>query len=324
MSATEISSSTIRVAEPRRWRRQATLTQQRQVWGMLFVLPWLVGFILFQALPIVATIFLSFTDYSATKEFAPGNFNFVGLNNYGRALSDPLVLQSLGVTIKFALIAVPLGLITPLCFALLVNSKHLLAPNVFRTLYFLPAIIPVVAGAMVFQGVLNAQSGWINLALKSIGIEGPRWLSDPNWAVPALNLLGLWAVGNGMIILLAGLQSVPTELYEASTIDGASGIQRFFKITIPMISPIIFYNVTLGLILSFQYFVQAMLIGGRNGDPQGSTLFYNLNFYRQAFVFNEMGYASVLALLMFVIVMTMTAILFKFGQRFVYYAGGEA
>src|SRR6476469_1083303 len=189
MSATEISSSTIRVAEPRRWRRQATLTQQRQVWGMLFVLPWLVGFILFQALPIVATIFLSFTDYSATKEFAPGNFNFVGLNNYGRALSDPLVLQSLGVTIKFALIAVPLGLITPLCFALLVNSKHLLAPNVFRTLYFLPAIIPVVAGAMVFQGVLNAQSGWINLALKSIGIEGPRWLSDPNWAVPALNLL---------------------------------------------------------------------------------------------------------------------------------------
>ena len=127
-----------------------------------------------------------------------------------------------------------------------------------------------------------------------------------------------------MLILLAALQGVPTELYEASTIDGANGIQRFFKITIPMISPVIFYNVTLGLIIAFQYFVQAMLIGGRNGDPQGATLFYNLNFYRQAFVFNDMGYASVLALLMFVIIMTLTALLFKFGQRLVYYAGGEA
>lgn len=324
MSATDISSSTIRVVEPQRQRRQLTLVQQRQIWGMLFLLPWLVGFILFQALPILATIFLSFTDYSATKEFAPGNFNYVGLNNYGRLFGDPLVLQSLGVTIKFAVIAVPLGLITPLCFALLVNSKHLIAPNVFRTLYFLPAIIPVVAGAMVFQGVLNAQSGWINLGLKAIGIEDPpRWMSDPNWAVPALSLLSLWAVGNGMIILLAGLQGVPTELYEASTIDGANGVQRFFKITLPMISPVIFYNVTLGLILAFQYFVPAMLLGGRNGDPQGATLFYNLNFYRQAFVFNDMGYASVLALLMFAIIMILTAVLFKFGQRFVYYAGGE-
>jgi multiple sugar transport system permease protein len=322
MSATELSS--VRVAGSRPKRQPATLTRQRQRWGLLFLVPWLIGFVFFQALPILATIFLSFTDYSATKEFAPGNFNFVGLNNYGRLFGDPLVLQSLGVTLKFAAIAVPLGLITPLFFALLVNSKHLLAPNVFRTLYFLPAVIPVVAGAMVFQGVLNAQSGWINLALGAIGIQGPRWLSDPNWAVPALSLLSLWGVGNGMLILLAALQGVPTELYEASTIDGANGFQRFFKITIPMISPVIFYNVTLGLIIAFQYFVQAMLIGGRNGDPQGATLFYNLNFYRQAFVFNDMGYASVLALLMFVIIMTLTALLFKFGQRLVYYAGGEA
>jgi multiple sugar transport system permease protein len=286
--------------------------------------PWFIGFLAFQLLPIVSTIFLSFTDYSATKEFAPGNFNMVGLNNYGRLFTDPQLIQSVGVTLKFAVIAVPLGLIIPLSFALLVNSKHLLAPNIFRTLYFLPTVIPLVAGVMVFQGVLNAQSGWINLSLKSIGIEGPRWLSDPNWAVPALNLLSLWAVGNAMIILLAGLQGVPTEILEAATVDGANGVQRFFRITIPMISPVIFYNVTLGVIGAFQYFVAALLIGGRNGDPQGATLFYNLHFYRQAFVFNDMGYGSALALMMFITVMILTGIMFSVGQKAVYYAGGDA
>jgi multiple sugar transport system permease protein len=295
----------------------------RTRWGIFFLMPWIIGFLAFQLLPIVATVFLSFTDYSATKEFAPGNFNMVGLSNYGRLFSDPQLLQSLGVSLKFAIIAVPIGLVIPLSFALLVNSRHLLAPNVFRTLYFLPTIIPIVAGVMVFQGVLNAQSGWINLMLGAIGIEGPRWLSDPNWAVPALNLLGLWGVGNAMLILLASLQGVPTELYDASTIDGANGAQRFFYITLPMISPVIFYNVTLGVIGAFQYFVPAMLIGGRNGDPQGSTLFYPLHFYRQAFVFNDMGYGSVLALLLFVIVMILTTLMFYFAQRSVYYAGGD-
>jgi ABC-type sugar transport system permease subunit len=319
MSATDVASD--RVA-PR--RRPVPLARQRARWGLFFMTPWFIGFLAFQLLPIVSTIFLSFTDYSATKEFKIGNFNLVGLKNYVHLFNDPDLLRSLGVTVKFVIIAVPLGLIVPLLFAVLVNSKHLLAPNIFRTLYFLPTIIPIVAGVMVFQGVLNAQSGWINLALKAIGIEGPRWLSDPNWAGPALNVLSLWAVGNAMLILLASLQGVPTELYEAATIDGASGIQRFFRITIPMISPVIFYNVTLGVIGSFQYFVAALLIGGRNGDPQGATLFYNLHFYRQAFVFNDMGYGSVLALLMFVIIMVLTGLLFTFGQRAVYYAGGEA
>src|SRR5207302_11038357 len=144
-----------------------------------------------------------------------GNFNMVGLNNYGRLFNDPYFLQSLGVTLKFAVIAIPLGLVVPLIFALLVNSKHLIGANLFRTLYFLPTVIPIVAGVIVFQGVLNAQAGWINLVLRSIGLEGPRWLSDPNWAVPALSLLSLWSVGNAMLILLAGLQGVPTEILEA-------------------------------------------------------------------------------------------------------------
>ncbi len=303
--------------------RSGGVARQRARWGLLFLSPWLVGFVAFQFLPIAATVFLSFTDYSATKEFAIGNFNFVGLENYGRVFTDPVFLQSFGVTVKFALLAVPLGLITPLFFAVLLNSKHLLAKNVFRTLFYLPTVIPAVAGAMVFGGVLNAQSGWINMLLRAIGIEGPRWLADPNWALPALNLLGLWGVGNAMLILLAGLQGVPTEVLEAATVDGANSFQRFFRITVPIISPVIFYNVTLGVINAFQYFVPAMLLGGRNGDPQGATLFYNLHFYRQAFVFNEMGYASVLAVILFVVVMLMTAFMFYWGQRSVYYASGS-
>jgi multiple sugar transport system permease protein len=230
----------------------------------------------------------------------------------------------MAVTLKFALIGIPLGLIIPLLFAVLVNSRHLFGANIFRTFFFLPTVIPVVAGTVIFRGVLNSQSGWINLALKAIGIaDPPRWFSDPFWAVPALNLLGIWGVGNAMLILLASLQGVPTEMYEAATVDGANAVTKFFRITVPLISPVIFYNLTLGVIGSFQYFVPAMLIGGLNGDPQRSLLFFPLHFYREAFSFSEMGYASVLALLIFAITMAATALLFFVIQRRVYYAGGE-
>jgi multiple sugar transport system permease protein len=172
---------------------------------------------------------------------------------------------------------------------------------------------------------MNAQSGWLNLVLKGIGIaDPPRWFTDPTWAGFALNLLTVWGVGNAMIILLAGLQGVPTELYEAATMDGAGPIRQFFSITLPMISPVIFYNVTIGVIGSFQFFVPALLIGGTNGDPQKSLLFFPMVFYREAFVLNHMGYASVLAMVIFVITLIATGLLFYFGQRLVYYASGDA
>jgi multiple sugar transport system permease protein len=322
MSVANAASISAAIARPR--PKISALRRREISWGYVFLTPWITGFFAFQLLPIVMTIFLSFTDYTGTKEFAPGNFNFVGLDNYARLFRDPYALPSMGVTLKFALIGIPLGLIVPLGFALLVNSKRLLASNFFRTLFFLPTVIPVVAGTIIFGGVFNAQSGWINLSLKAIGLESPpRWFTDPTWAVPALNILGVWAVGNAMLILLASLQGVPTELYEAATVDGANAMVKFFNITVPMISPVIFYNVTLGVIGSFQYFVPAMLIGGLNGDPQRSLMFFPLHFYREAFSFSEMGYASVLALLIFVVTMISTAVLFFFGQRLVYYAGGE-
>jgi len=304
-------------------QRTNRLTRRQSIFGLAFISPWIIGFLAFQLLPILATIFLAFTDYNGNVEFKAGNFNFIGFANFGRITTDPNLLQALGVTLKFAAISVPLGLIVPLCFALLVNSKHLMGRNLFRTLFYLPSVIPVVAVTMVFNGVLNAQSGWINQLLGVVGIAGPRWFSDPNWSVPALNLIALWSVGNAMIILLAGLQNVPTEIMEAATIDGANGVQRFWYVTIPLISPVIFYNLTLGVINGFQYFIPAMLIGGINGNPQGATLTYNLQFYREAFVFSEMGYASVMALILFVIVMVCTTLMFTLGQRRVYYAGAE-
>ena len=314
-------STTIPASHPK--RRGSAMRRREIIWGLAFLSPWLIGFFCFQLLPIVMTIFLSFTDYTGTKQFAPGNFSFVGLANFAALFTDIYAIPAMGVTLKFALIGIPLGLVVPLCFALLVNSDRLRGTNIFRTLFFLPTVIPVVAGTIIFGGVLNAQSGWINLALKALGIENPpRWFTDPTWSVPALNLLGVWAVGNAMLILLASLQGVPTELYEASTIDGANSAQRFFNITVPLISPVIFYNVTLGVIYAFQYFVPALLIGGLNGDPQRSLLFFPLHFYRQAFVFSQMGYASVLALLLFVITMICTGVLFFVVQRRVYYAGG--
>jgi len=322
MSAAKAASIAVPVS---RARPRTSANRRREVtWGYVFLMPWIIGFFVFQLLPIAMTIFLSFTDYTGTKQFAPGNFNMIGLSNYARLFSDLYAIPSMGVTLKFALIGIPLGLVIPLLFAVLVNSKHLIGSNFFRTLLFMPTVIPVVAGTIIFGGVMNAQSGWINLLLKAIGVANPpRWFTDPTWAVPALNILGIWAVGNAMLILLASLQGVPTELYEAATVDGANAIVKFFNITVPMISPVIFYNVTLGVIGSFQYFVPALLIGGLNGDPQRSLLFFPLHFYRTAFVFSDMGYGSVLALLLFGITMIATALLFFFGQRMVYYAGGE-
>jgi len=320
MSATTRTSLTSKPPRP----RVSAHTRRQRTYGFLFLLPWLIGFFAFQLLPILFTIFLSFTDYTGAAEFKLGNFNFVGWENYQNLLVEPDALPSMGVTLKFALIGIPLGLVVPLMLAVLVNSKRLIGSSLFRTLFYLPSVIPVVAGAIIFNGVMNAQSGWLNLVLQSVGIaDPPRWFSDPVWAGFALNLLAIWGVGNAMIILLAGLQGVPTELYEAATMDGAGPITKFFYITVPMISPVIFYNVTISVILAFQYFVPALLIGSYNGNPQGSLLFFPTVFYREGFVYSRMGYASVLAIVIFAVTMVATGVLFFFGQRLVYYAGGE-
>ncbi|NPV57689.1 MAG: sugar ABC transporter permease [Anaerolineae bacterium] len=303
-------------------RPPASAVQRRETrWGLLFLSPWIIGFFLFTLLPMLASLIFSFTNYNPIH---PDETEFVGLVNWARLFTDPFMRQAWGVTLRFVCISVPLSIIFPLSIAVLVNSEKLFAKNVFRTLFYMPSMIPVVVNVIIFNGVMNSESGWLNKAIEFLlGVEGPRWFQDEAWVIPALTIMGLWGVGNTMLTMLAGLQNVPTELYDAAKVDGATGVRRFFNITLPMISPVIFYNLMLAIIGSFQYFTQAYIIGNGRGDPNGATMFYNLYLYRTAFNFLDMGYGATLAWAMFVVVLILTVILFRTQKRWVYYAGGD-
>jgi multiple sugar transport system permease protein len=296
-------------------------SRREAVWGLVFVAPWIIGFLLFLVGPLIASFVISLTDFNLVR---PEAVKFVGLNNYTRMAGDPLVIQGLVVTARFALIAIPVTMIASLATALLVNSPKLLGRSVFRTLFYMPIQIPLVASTLVWIAFLNAETGWLNALLAAVGIQGPDWTNDASWVYPALTLIGLWGIGNFMLINIAGLQSVPTELYEAARIDGAGPWSMFRRITIPMMSPILLYNVVISLITTFQYFTQAYVLTNGRGDPNNATLFINLDLFREAFVNNHMGYASAIGWLLFVIVLVLTLVLFLFARKRVYYAGGEA
>jgi len=203
------------------------------------------------------------------------------------------------------------------------NHPHLKAKGALRTLVYMPMMIPLVASTLVWTGFLNTETGWLNKMLEAIGIAGPDWISSETWIYPALTLMGLWAVGNFMIINIAGLQSVPTELYEAARIDGASAFTQLRRITIPLISPVLLYDLVITLIATFQYFTQAYTMTNGRGDPNNATLFINLELFREAFVFSRMGYGAAIAWLLFAIVLALTGALFALARKRVYYAGGE-
>jgi multiple sugar transport system permease protein len=295
------------------------IARNQERWGFVFISPWIVGFLIFTLIPIVATLYFSMTNYSPVT---PEKTVFLGFDNYKTMLTDSKVGKSLLVTVHYALLAIPFSFIVGLSLAVLVNSKHLAGKNFFRTMYYMPSMIPVVAGAMVWAGVMNTQSGWLNLMLEAVGIKGPDWLNTPEWIYPALTIIGLWSLGTLMLTLLGGMQGVPSELYEAATIDGANGWQQFVSITLPMISPVIFYNVTLMLIGAFKYFDLPYVLKNGTSNPADATLFYNLNLYKNAFAYNLMGYGSALAWVLFLIVLALTLILFKTSSSWVYYGGG--
>lgn len=297
-----------------------SLARRESTWGLLFLAPWIVGFILFFAGPMLASLGASFTDLVLVK---PEGTRFIGLDNWNRLLSDPLVRKSLLVTANFLLISIPISLALPLLMALLVNSTHLVAKPVFRALFFLPVLIPGVAAAVIWQGVLNLHTGWVDLALTGIGVPAPDWLGDPQWVIPALSLIATWSVGNYMVIMLAGLQGVPSELYDAAKVDGANAFYRFWNIAIPMISPVIFYILVLATIAAFQYFLTAYVIYQNTAGPNNSALFYMMNLYKEAFVYYHMGYASALAWGLFIVGLAVTVALFAGARRYVYYAGGD-
>ena len=289
-------------------------------WGVVFVSPWLIGLVLFTAGPMLASLLMSLTDFNLVR---PESTQFVGLDNYVRLANDPTIAQSLVATLKFALIAIPVTMLASLGFALLLNHPRLPMKGPLRALVYMPVMIPLVASTLVWIGFLNTETGWLNQILGSLGLPEPDWINSETWIYPTLSIIGLWAIGNFMIINIAGLQSVPTELYEAARIDGAGAWRAFRNITIPLMSPVLFYNLVIVLIGTFQYFTQAYVLTNGRGDPNNATLFINLVLFREGFIFNHMGYAAAIAWLLFVIVLGLALLLFGFARRRVYYAGDD-
>ena len=305
------------VAIPKKKQYQG-LQREQAKWGWIFISPWVIGFLVFTLVPVIATLVFSFTNYNPVQ---PDNTQFIGVQNFLRMFQDAKVGKSLQVTITYALLAMPISFIFGLLLASLVNSVFLVGQHYFRTLYYMTSMIPVVAAGVIWAGVANTQTGWINLALEAIGIKGPDWLNSVVWIYPLLVMIGLWGIGNLMLTMLAGMQGVPNEIYEASMIDGANGLQRYWHITLPLITPVIFYNLTLMLIGIFKYFDMAYVLKNGTGEPNDATLFYALNFYKNSFEYNLMGYGSALAWGLFIIVLVLTALLFWSQSRWVYYAG---
>lgn len=302
-------------------KAKQSLMQQQRVWGWIFLSPWIFGFLVFTAAPIVFSFILTFTDFNLGN---PQEAQFVGLKNWQTLFSDPLALTALGVTVKFALIAVPIGILLPLALAGLLNSKYLVGKRVWRLLFYLPFMVPAVSGIFIWQSYLNGQTGWLNRILRIIGIQDPpNWFQDANWILPAFVLLGTWGIGNAILTMLATMQGVPTELYEAADVDGAGPWTKFRKITLPMISPVIFYNLVLSVIGLMQYFVPPYIVTRGTGQPGNSAYFFNMHLYKTSFTFFDMGYGATQAWLIFIIALVLTITLFGTARRWVYYSSGD-
>jgi multiple sugar transport system permease protein len=282
--------------------------------GYLFLSPWLLGFFIFLAGPMAASLYFSFTEYTVLQP--P---QWIGLGNYTRMFGDDLFYQALSVTARYTAVSVPLGIVVALGLAMLLSQK-IVARGLLRTVFYLPSIISGVAVAIVFAWIFNAQFGVLNYLLSLVGASGPNWLGSPRWALWAFVLMSLWGVGGTMVIFLAALQGVPRVLYEAAELDGATGWQRFWRITLPMISPAILFVTIIGVIGSFQTFTQSYIMTG--GGPANSTLFYLLYLYKNAFNWFEMGYASALAWVLFLVIIVCTVLLLRTSARWVYYEGG--
>lgn len=286
-------------------------------YGYLCVMPWILGFFVFTLIPMIFSAVLSFCQWDIVTGLS--TVEFIGLENYIDLFHDPDFYQALKVTFLFCLISIPFYQIMSLLIALLLNLR-IRFMKAFRLVYFLPSIIPVIASSMIWTQIFG-ESGLLNQALKLFGIQGPAWLNDPDTALYALIIMGVWGIGNTMIIYLSGLQGVSEEVKEAAAIDGANSIQSFFKITMPLISPTIFFNVIMAVISSFQYFTQAYVM--TEGGPLKSTLFYNLLLYQTAYRDYEMGYAAAMAWVMFAIIMVFSLLVIKSSSFWVYYQNDD-
>ena len=282
--------------------------------GLAFISPWIIGFLAFTLYPALASIYYSFCDYDVFSRPV-----WVGLLNYRDMFTDKVFWKSLYNTLYYTIFSLPLCLVVSLLIAVMLNQQIKARP-VFRTVYFLPSLVPMVASAMIWLWILNGKYGILNYLLGLLGIQGPDWLADEKWTKPSLILMSVWGVGGSMVIYLAALQDVPRELYESAVIDGASAWQKFFHITIPMISPVIYFNLIMGIIGALQVFAQPYIMFG-GGGPNRSALFYAVYLYQNAFDYYEMGFASAMAWVLFIIIFFLTWVATKTTRRHIYYAG---
>ncbi|MDE2126293.1 MAG: sugar ABC transporter permease [Armatimonadetes bacterium] len=310
--------------------------KRREFWtAMAFVSPWIIGFLIFMVYPLSASIYYSFCDYSVLRSPI-----WIGFQNYTDLVRDNLFWTSLENTFIFAMLALPLGTFVCLSLAMLLNMKVRFM-SVYRTIFFLPSLVPTVAMAVLWLWILNGDLGVLNQALRPIlsvvsivlthllgpilgpiRLKPPNWLSDPGWTKPALVLLSVWSGGNTMVIYLAGLQDVPRQLYEAADLDGAGWWARTLHVTLPMLSPVILFNVIMGIIGSLQVFTLPYIMFGSGGAPANSTYFYVMYLFDNAFIYHKMGLACAMGWIMFVIIMVLTLASLRASRRHVHYSGG--
>lgn len=291
--------------------------------GLAFISLWIIGFFAFTLYPMLASLYYSFTEYHIKQPL-----EWIGFQNYRTMLHDELFWKALYNTLYMVLFSVPLSLLISFICALLLNIK-LPGQSFYRVIYYLPSIVPVVASTLLWLWILNPNTGILNTFLAQLGIRGPNWTHDPFWSKPSLIFMGLWGVGNTVVIYLAGLQDIPATLVEAADLDGATWWQRLWRITVPLISPITLFNLIIGVIGTFQYFAQAYVlsadvgaVGSALGAPLNSTLFYSVYLYQQGFVYLKMGYASAQAWVLFLIIMICTLLMLRSSERWTYYEGG--
>jgi multiple sugar transport system permease protein len=288
------------------------MKRQEAIWFYILASPWILGFLIFTLGPMLYSLFLSFTDWDLFTE--P---NWVGLQNYVQLVTkDEIFRKAVWNTLYFAFISVPLGMAISLGIAYLLN-KPLRGISVFRTLVYIPATVPVVASALLFQWLLAPDAGLVNQTLALVGIDGPPWLLSPVWVKPALILMTLWGVGSGVTLLLAGMKGIPDAFYEAAAIDGANNRQMFFHITMPMLTPVIFFNLVIGIIAALQVFTQVYIM--TSGGPNNASLMIVPHLFDNAFRFYKMGYASAMAWILFALIMALTLLVVRSSSAWVFY-----
>ncbi|NPV09199.1 MAG: sugar ABC transporter permease [Anaerolineae bacterium] len=297
-----------------RVRGMSSSARREELEGYLCISPWLLGLLIFTIGPILASLYLSFTEYEVVKPPV-----FTGLANYVMLARDDLFWQSLKVTSIYTFVSVPLRITLSFAIALLMNQQVKFL-GLFRTAYYMPNLVPAVASAILWVWIFQPQFGLLNGFLRGMGIENPPpWLGSTKWALPSLILMSLWGVGGPMLIYLAGLQGIPTEMYEAAEIDGAGRVSRFRHVTLPQMSPVVFFNLIMSIIGSFQVFAAGYIMTG--GGPRYATYFYVLYLYNNAFSFFRMGYASALAWILAIIILFFTVLVFRSSAAWVYYSG---